>query len=479
MAVLISAPRLRELLGDLTFDGPAYRELTDRIRLLILDGRLTHGTRLPSERELTAALRMSRTTVARIYSELRSSGFVESRRGSGSVIRVPYAASSTSALVAHDETDSMLSMTYAASAAPVGIGRAFEAAMHGLPALLTTTGYLPDGLPALRERIAEHYAARGLPTSPAQIIVTSGAMGALSLIARTLLHRGDRVIVESPGYPHAFDALTSAGGRLSPLPVGETPWDETALRAVLRSGPHRAAYLIPDFHNPTGSLMPASQREAFSVLLRRAGVTPVIDETMCGVNLDGVDMPPPFAAYDDRALTVGSAAKTYWGGLRLGWIRAPREFVTPLIQARMSSDLGSAAFEQLVLAEILADPADIVADGLASLRRKRDHLRTALARELPDFDVPDSPGGMVLWVTLPRRMSTMLVAEAARHDLILTPGPRFFAHHEPAGERHLRLPHPHEVDVLDDAVRRLRAAYEQKMTQSRPRRDFDAIDLIA
>lgn len=479
MTVLLSASRLRELLGELSFDGPAYRELADRIRLLILDGRLSHGTRLPSERELTVALGLSRTTVARVYAELRDSDFLESHRGSGSVIRVPYVASSTSALVAHDTDDTAVSLTYAASAAPAGIGRAFEAAMHGLPALLTTTGYLPDGLPVLRERIAGHYAARGLPTTADQIIVTSGAMGALSLIARTLLTRGDRVIVESPGYPHGFDTLTAAGARLSALPVGQTPWDEQSLRAMLRSGQHRAAYLIPDFHNPTGALMTDAERERVATLLRRARVTPVIDETMTGVNLDGVPMPVPFAAYDNRAVTVGSAAKTFWGGLRIGWIRSPRELVMPLIQARMSSDLGSAAFEQLVVAEILAAPDDIVANSLESLRRQRAHLRAALARELPDFELPVLSGGMCLWVTLPRRISTALVAEAARHKLILTPGPRFFAHHEAAGERHLRLPYTHSTEVLDDAVARLGTAYEQKSEQGRPHRNSDTIDLIA
>jgi len=479
MSVIVSASRLQALLGELNFDGPAYRELSDRIRLLILDGRLSHGTRLPSERELVAALGLSRTTVARVYAELRDGGFLESRRGSGSVIRVPYVASCTSALVAHDTGDAAVSLTYAASAAPAGIGRAFESAMHGLPGLLTTTGYLPDGLPILRERIADHYATRGLATTADQIIVTSGAMGALSLIARTLLAQGDRVIVESPGYPHGFDALTTAGARLSALPVGETPWDEQSFRAVLRSGPHKAAYLIPDFHNPTGLLMTDAERERLAALLRKARVTPVIDETMSGVNLDGVPMPLPFAAYDDRTVTVGSAAKTFWGGLRLGWIRAPRELVTPLIQARMSSDLGSAAFEQLVLAEILADPADIVADALETLRLQRDHLRAGLARELPEFAMPVPRGGMSLWVTLPHRMSTSLVAEAARHGLILTPGSRFFAHHEAPGERHLRLPYTHTTEVLDDAVARLAAAYEKKTTKGRAPRKANAIDLIA
>lgn len=478
MVVLVSAKRLRDLLGELRFDGPAYRELTDRVRLLILDGRLLHGTRLPSERELTAALGVSRTTIARVYAELRDSGFLESHRGSGSVIRVPYVASSTSSLLPHGPNNTAVSLTNAASVAPAGIGSAFEAAMYGLPALLATTGYLPDGLPILRERLAEHYTARGLRTAPEQIIVTSGAMGALSLIARALLNRGDRVIVESPGYPHGFDTWTQAGARLTPLPVGDTPWDEDPVSAVLRSGVHRLAYLIPDFHNPTGALLDANGRQRLASELRQAGVVPIIDETMSGVNLDGVAMPPPFAAHDDRAITVGSAAKTYWGGLRIGWIRAPLDLVTPLIQARMASDLGSAAFEQLVLAEILAAPAEIEAAALDALRRQRSHLRDLIEQELPDFSAPHSPGGMSLWLTLPRRMSTALVAEAARHDLILTRGPRFFAHHAAVGERHLRLPYTHSPEILSEAVRRLRDAYEMK-SASTLSTNANTIDLIA
>ena len=81
-------------------------------------------------------------------------------------------------------------MTYAAPVAPAGLGRAFEAAIARLPGLLSTTGYLPDGLPALRELLAARYEERGLPTSPDQIVVTSGALGAVSLIARAFVEQG-------------------------------------------------------------------------------------------------------------------------------------------------------------------------------------------------------------------------------------------------------------------------------------------------
>ena len=88
MARLISAPRIATLVGD--FDrSPAYRGLAEGLRVLITDGRVPVGVRLPSERELTEALGVSRTTVTRAYAELRDHGFLVSRQGSGSVASLP------------------------------------------------------------------------------------------------------------------------------------------------------------------------------------------------------------------------------------------------------------------------------------------------------------------------------------------------------------------------------------------------------
>lgn len=477
MTTFISARRLGQLLGDRTPGGTAWRDLSERLRVLVVDGRLLHGTRLPSERSLTTELDLSRTTVARAYAELRGSGLIVSRRGSGSIVQVPFAASSVSSLIVTPGDLDTIAMTYAAPVAPAGLGGVFEAALTSLPSLLATTGYLPDGLPVLRERLAERYTARGLPTSPDQIVVTSGALSAISLIARAFVKPGDPVIVEGTSYPHAHDAFVSAGARLAPLAVGDDPWDEDALRSLAFSARHRLAYFIPDFHNPTSAIMTDRQRGRFARELNRNDVLTVIDESLRDTNIDDVRLPPSYGRYDSRALLVDSASKTIWGGLRVGWIRAPIDLVMPLVQARMTHDLGSAAFEQLVFAEILARDDTLTRSGLKNLRLQRDHLMTALADKLPDLDVPAAAGGLSLWVTLPEPMSTRLTAEAFHRGLLLTPGPRFFAAPVSAGERHLRLPYTHAPEVLSEAVDRLADAYAARMNDERPR--ADAIDLIA
>lgn len=461
MTQTISARRLGDLLGQLDHVGPAYREIADRIRLLVVDGRVADGSRLPSERELATVLGVSRTTTTRVYAELRDSGLLSSRQGSGSVVRVPLSRSSASSLIVTPDDAGTIALTYAAPIGPAGLARAFESAAAKLPGLLATTGYLPDGLPQLREILAQRYSEQGLPTDPGQIIVTSGAMGAISLLARTLVSPGQRVVVEGTGYPHAHDSFVSAGARLSPLPVDGSPWDTESLTAVLAGAPHRAAYLVPDFHNPTAAVMTDHERTVWARELRRHDVVPVVDESLRELNLDGVELPPVFATYDSRAMLIGSTSKSYWGGLRVGWVRAPRDAVMPLVQARMMDDLGSSAFDQLVVCELLVEGGQTAAAGRARLRAARDHLLAELARELPDVQAACPSGGLSLWVTLPERMSSRLTSAAARHGLLLTPGPRFFSRPGAAGERHLRLPYNQSHETMSEAVRRLRTAYDE------------------
>lgn len=453
---LMTATRLASLLGDWRGPGPAYKDLADAIRVLVLDARIPEATRLPSERNLAEILEVSRTTTTRAYDELRERGLLSSVRGSGSTVSVPFAASAHSALMGFDESDGMLSLAHAAGAAAPGMGRLFEQALERLPAMLATTGYLPDGYAPLRERIAAHYADQGLPTDPAQIIVTNGAQGAIATIAQTAISRGDRVLVEACGYPHGFDAISAAGGRVLPLPYDHaSPWRTDDIRQV--AGAATVALFVADFHNPTGAVMPAAQREEIADLLRRSGTQVVVDETMRDVNLEGRVMPPPFAVFDPNAITIGSLSKSAWSGLRLGWIRAPHHLVSGLVQTRVNLDLGSSAFDQIVATGAFDE--EIRAPHRANLRESRDALVDALRSELPDFEFRVPGGGLSLWVTLPQRVSSRLVSIALEHRLRLLPGARFFSAPGPAGEQFLRLPYAQEPGVLRQAVERLARAW--------------------
>src|SRR4051795_7033448 len=162
----LPASTLSGLLGEWADGtGPAYRVLAERLRLLIADGRIMPGSRLPSERELTDALGVSRTTVASAYRSLRDSGYLTSRRGSGSVTALPSRIEPE--LGRHHapgiDTEGLYDFTCAAPSAVPGISTAVAAGPVDLPRHLATPGYHPQGLPELRAEIAATYDERGLP----------------------------------------------------------------------------------------------------------------------------------------------------------------------------------------------------------------------------------------------------------------------------------------------------------------------------
>jgi len=457
----LPASTLSGLLGEWADGtGPAYRVLAERLRLLIADGRIMPGSRLPSERELTEALGVSRTTVASAYRELRDSGYLTSRRGSGSVTALPSKVEPE--LGRHHapgiDTDGLYDFTCAAPSAVPGISTAVASAAADLPLHLATPGYHPQGLPVLREEIAAAYEDRGLPTSPDQIIVTAGALAATSIAVRAITQIGDRVLTESPTHPNSVDAIRRSGCRVVAVPMSPGGWDLPLLEATIRQTAPRAAWMVVDFQNPTGWLMPAADRQRLAMAFARSRTTAIVDETLFELSLDGQEMPPPFASYDPvGVITVGSVSKSFWGGLRIGWMRLPEPMVARVLDARASMDLGAPVLEQLVVADLLRQRSTLLPERRAELARRRDALADAVSSELPSWRFRLPAGGLSLWCELPEPVGSSLVGVAQRNGVLLVAGSRF----SPDGglESFIRLPFTLDGDALREGVRRLGASY--------------------
>jgi DNA-binding transcriptional MocR family regulator len=481
MSIVTSGPAVSSRALGVLLDSwrassaPGYAALADRIRLLVLDGRLSVGTRLPSERDLAAHLGVSRTTVAAAYAALRDAGHVTSLRGSGSVVRLPDQARTVRAARPAAEDD-VLDFTKAAMPAVDGIAEAAQRAAGRLGAYLSEPGYDTVGRPVLREAIAARYRARGLETSADQIVVTLGAQHAIALLARVLVGRGDRAVVETPGYPHAFEALRAAGARLAPVSVTvDEGWDESALLQTLRRTSPPVAYLMPDFHNPTGATMPEAQRVRVLEAAADEGTTVIADETMAelvvggprGASFAGAAgaaaaagagaRPLPMAAYGP-AVTIGSVGKSLWGGLRIGWIRAERPLVERLVRARSAGDLGTPVLEQLIVADLLGDMDGVLEARARQLRHGRDRLVAGLRSAFPGWSVPSPAGGLTTWVGLGAPVSSQLVLAARRHGLLLAAGPMFGV--DGAFERFLRVPYSYPDEETDRALAALAAAWD-------------------
>jgi DNA-binding transcriptional MocR family regulator len=381
-------------------------------------------------------------------------------RGSGSVVRLP----ARSSVPRPTTTEGLLDLTKATLPAVDGIAEAAQRAAGRLGAYLDDSGYDQVGRPVLREAIAERYRRRGLETSAEQIVVTLGAQHAIALLARVLVSRGDRAVVEAPGYPHAFEALRGAGARLVPISVTvDDGWDEAALMQTLRRTSPPVAYLMPDFHNPTGATMPPDQRVRVLEAAADEGTVVIADETMAEMAIDGVgpgsrvERPLPMAAYG-RAVTIGSVGKSLWGGLRIGWIRAERPLVDRLVRARSAGDLGTPVLEQLVVAELLGDFDRVLEARAGHLRRGRDRVVHGLREAFPSWQVPSPAGGLTTWVGLGAPVSSQLTLAARREGLLLAAGPVFGI--DGAFERFLRVPFSYADSDTDRALAALRAAWD-------------------
>ncbi|RZU63249.1 PLP-dependent aminotransferase family protein [Zhihengliuella halotolerans] len=470
----LGGTRLAAMLGAPDSARPAYAWLAESIRQLIANGRVIHGTALPSERQLVDALGLSRTTVSRAYAELRDRGYASAHVGAGTIARVPGGPvagggeplplggfgprGGSSGEYDDGGEPTAVDLTCAAPSAPLGLADVYQEALDELPAYINGMGYFPLGVPALREAIAADYTRRGVPTDADQILVTSGALAGVAATARLLLKPGAVALAESPTYPNSVTSLRHHGVRVASVPIGADGTDVDAVAGGLRSSGARVMLCLPDFHNPVGTLASDEVRERWAGELRRAGATGIVDETCARLWLDEEPDVRPMAAFSNDVVTIGSASKSHWGGLRLGWIRAPHAMVGGLARMRMTLDLGAPVLDQLVLARLMERGSGLVPETRERLRSTRDAVLDQAARLLPDWRARRPAGGLSLWFELPRPASTALAAAAERRGVLLAPGSAFAV--EDHGLEHwMRIPFAQTERELAWALPRIAEAW--------------------
>ncbi|WP_433238479.1 PLP-dependent aminotransferase family protein [Streptosporangium sp. CA-135522] len=455
----LSGPQLARLVALDPGTRPYYSALAQAVRSLILDGRLPLRMRVPAERHFAEALGVSRTTVTAAYDRLREQGYLESRQGAGSWTALPAPGSmgAENPWVASGD-DGLLPLHAAAPLAVSTLPSAIAFAAEQYPRHGLGIGYDPVGIAPLRQAIAERYTARGLATRPEQILVTTGAQQALYLLTAMLLTPGDAMLMESPTYPHAMDMARMRGARIVPVGILDGGWHLDLLTCAMRQSAARLAYVIPDFQNPTGHLMDDAMRAALVGAARQYGTTLIVDESWCELAIDEAPGAAPLAAFDidGRVISVGSASKLWWGGLRIGWIRTTAAMVRRLAVLRAGVDIASPLFEQLVVTRLFEDIEQARAERRRTLRASRDALAAALRARLPDWSFTVPKGGGSLWVRLPDPSATALADAASCHGVRLAPGPWFGV--DGTLEGRLRLPFTQPPQVLIEAVDRIAEA---------------------
>jgi DNA-binding transcriptional MocR family regulator len=479
-------------LNDLTRGGESSltQQVVDVFKDAIEAGELAPGERLPSTRELAELAGINHLTAVRCYRRLRELGLVSAHVGRGTFVSgtAPAAGSEpgtvdwqTYALPEYERSaqdravSAMLAVPSADELIPLAIGfpdsdvlptdGLREATEHVLrehgPAGFQYSAV--EGVETLREELAGLSSEDGAPAEAADIVVTSGARQAMTLVARAVLRPGDVAVIEAPGYMGGIEALRDAGARIIGVPYDSEGLDIDHLERVLARHDVRMVCLQSRLQNPTGNDMSPERARRLIALARRHGFFVMDDEVYAPLRFEGEAPPPLRALAPELVIGIDSLSKTVCPGLRLGWVVAHGPVYERICREKRHDDLHTATLAQLIIARYLASGSHAAQRErvIAHHLERRDALLAALDSKLADQATWSRPkGGGHVWVTLNRPLpEPELSIEAARLGVSYVPGQAMLP--ERPERTHMRLTYCYlDPGAIIEGVGRLRRAID-------------------
>ena len=394
---------------------PLREQLEDGLRDAVRQGRLAAGMRLPASRVLAGDLGVSRRLVVDAYAQLLAEGYLRARHGAGTYVSEAAGAPAPPATEARRQApayDFFPGHPDLAGFPRRAWLRALREALRELPD--RQLGYPdPRGAPQLRRALAGHLRrVRGVVADPRAIVVCSGAVQALGLLARGLGGAGGLALgVEDPGLPEHRAVLRAHGARLTPIPVDG---DGLSLAALRRSAVE-AVLVTPAHQSPTGFALAPARRSALLEWAAGRDAVVIEDDYDSEHRYDRAPLAALQGLAPERVVYLGTVSKTLAPALRLGWMVLPSHLVRAVTQAKRYDDAGGATIEQVALARLI-DSGDYDRHLRQSRRRyraRRDALVAAVARHLPGAQVTGVAAGLHAIVRLPRAVDGLSLVQAA------------------------------------------------------------------
>jgi GntR family transcriptional regulator / MocR family aminotransferase len=413
------------------------RNLTEQIRQQISraidNGWLRTGDVLPSTRDLSEQLAVSRNTVATAYERLKAEGLVHIRPGGGTYVSgdrqsrdvssqrgsplqprplwdsVPEPADMSLPAVKYDLRPGIPD----ASQFPFATWRALVATELRPAAVATGSVAEPAGHPKLRAAIARHLqVARGVPANADDVIVTNGRQQAIDLVARVLLKPGDEVAVEDPGDLDVHAAFMAQEARTVAVPVD----DEGLVVEAIPDGV-RLVYVTPAHQFPLGMTMSVRRRMALLEWADRVDAAIIEDDSYGDLRYGGRPLATIYSLdKSGRVLYIGSFSRLLLATLRLGFLVAPTQLYGAVRKARHAADRHTDIPIQGAMARFL--DTGLLAKHVKRMRavyiERRRSMRNVLTEEFStDLEVLPSTGGLHLVAMLRNELDDTAVARRA------------------------------------------------------------------
>jgi GntR family transcriptional regulator / MocR family aminotransferase len=386
--------------------------LAERIRVLVRDGVLGYGARLPASRALSVALGVSRGVVVSAYEQLLAEGFLSARQGSGTYVAAAGGSPAVTVPLSLPPPHARPGLPDLGAFPRARWLTAYRTALT--EASTADIGYGdPRGHPRLRAELAAHLVrTRAAAVVPDNVLVVGGVAFALALLADVLVAAGRRrVAVEDPASPGTCDLLRRRGVHLVPIPV-----DDSGIRPDVLAGADVAAVVLTAAHQyPTGALLSAARRRALITLARKRGLLLVEDDYDGSFHYGRGVVGCLQGLAPDVTVLLGSVSKTLAPSLRIGWMVAPPDWVVPLMQRRSVTDLAGPTLDQLAFAHLL--DSGFYDRHVRRMRRlylrRRQRLIAAIA-EVPWLAVRGAPSGLHVLAETPGTAAEAAVCTALR-----------------------------------------------------------------
>ncbi len=301
----------------------------------------------------------------------------------------------------------------------------------------TTEGYLP-----LREYIADRYLkTSGLKVDPSEILIVNGSQQGIDLVSKILLNKGDKVLIEEPGYLGAIQAISLYQPQFLSVPLLEDGIDLQLVERTLKNHSIQLMYSVPNFQNPAGITYSGEKREELARLLQTYQVHLLEDNPYGELRFSGENLPPIKSTLKELGILLGSFSKVTVPGIRLGWVCADANIMEKLKVAKQAADLHSNYMAQRILYQFLVDNDldEHISRINQAYKKQKECMVSAMEQHFPEsvtFTRPE--GGMFLWGELPEGFSTMkLFEKAIEQNVAFVPGRAF--HLDGRGDNTFRL----------------------------------------